>query len=311
MPRVEMLFNSNQMQTDGDVKTSSAEFLVYGLEGELLSPDEALYAEGVPKLLAEQGTLNASPYPGDETLKADSKSVTQRINCNTYIVTVNYSNNGKFGTIERENNISIQFQTGTEEMDIPFLTKDLIVYPPVAQGQVPVQEKRWQTRTLKFKATFVDMVIGCRYDDLQAQTDVELIASMVGNWHKLGNRDNTGNYAEDYWRFMGGDANSIDLVPRKNTAPINRVGDVYRYQIQYRWRQRRSFTIGGNPFKDVVNNAQDVKYLDSVINQFHIPAVGMNTTTNEPYLYVVHLDPLRNIRVEQEFFNLPGFPWRR
>lgn len=308
--KVEPLFDSRQLVTDGRIKTSEIDFLVAADINEVLLPEDALYATGVPKVLFQDTTIVADKYPWDDELKVDSKSVKQRLNENTYIINVKYSNNNKFSFSSRELNTSVAFSTSIEELSIPFATFDNIVYPPVQQGAIPSPVTRWQTREYKVKAVIIDLRVTCQFDDLQANTHVDYIASQIGNWHKLGMRNQDGSDPRDYWRFMGGNATSVELVPMPNGT--NADGQVYRYNLEYSWRQRKTIKkletsqwTGYNPSNILLYTAD--------ITQFDTVAVRPpQAVTGSPTLYNITSKPSpRNLDDENGWRYLPGYPLGR
>lgn len=307
---VEELFDSRQMTTDGRVKTSEIDFIVQASVGQILTPEEALYVEGVPKVVFESAGIAASRYPYDPDLKLDSKSVKQRLNCNGYIINCKYSNTNEFSFSERELNTSVTFNSSIEEISIPFCTKDNLVYPPVQTGGLPQPVNRWQTRELKFKAVFIDLRVTCQFDDLQANTHVDYIASQIGNWHKLGRRNQNGDDPRDYWRFMGGNATSVELIPMPNGT--NADGMAYRYNLEYTWRQRKT-TVALNPRDWPAYDSTLIKIWTQPITQFQTIAVRPPDSVNgEPVIYAINSKPNPRNRTDEEAWrNLAGYPLGR
>lgn len=306
---VEPLYDSRQLNTDGRIKTSEIDFLVAAGSGEVLLPEDALYAQGVPKVLFQSDSVIADTYPYDAELKVDSKSVKQRINENTYVINVKYSNNNKFSFGSRDMTQSVTFNTSLEDLDLPFCTLDNIVYPPVATGGIPAPVTRWQTREFKVKSVNIDLRVTCQFENIQANTHIDAIANQIGNWHKLGQRNANGEDPTDYWRFLGGNANSIELVTSSS-------GQVWRYNLEYTWRQRRTLVLNDQMFKNGYP-ADKIVFPPTSITQFDTVAVRPPTTVdnpqvNKPLIYTITTKPNpRNITEEESYYNLPAFPWRR
>jgi hypothetical protein len=306
---VEALFDSRQLVTDGKIKSSEMDFLVSAASGETLVPEDALYAQGVPKVLFQNDAIVADTYPYDPELRVDSKNVKQRINENTYIINVKYSNNNRFSFGTREMTQSVTFNTSLEELSLPFCTLDNIVYPPVPTGGVPAPVTRWQTREFKVKTVNIDLRLTCQFDNIQANIHVDAIANQIGNWHKLGQRNANGEDPADYWRFLGGNANSIELVTSAS-------GQVWRYNLEYTWRQRRTLVLNDQMFKNGYPSNLIV-FPPTTITQFDTVAVRPpssvdNPSVNKPLIYTITTKPNpRNTTEENSYYDLPAFPWRR
>src|SRR4051812_32696147 len=87
---VEPRWDTYRPDDDGKSKRPRVEFIVSGAT----TPNEALYAPGVPAIGV--GPIRGDPFPHDSALKADAKSITQRLDTTVWIVEVGYSNDGSF-----------------------------------------------------------------------------------------------------------------------------------------------------------------------------------------------------------------------